>query len=64
MGQYIVYRLDGLGKIRGSEWIDAWSDRDALERARRLTAAEQCEVWQLDRRIGRVAPDPGSAHFR
>jgi len=54
MGQYIVYRLDGVGKIRGAEWIEAFSDHDALTRARRLAEDGGCEVWQLERRVGRV----------
>jgi hypothetical protein len=58
---YIVYVLDGAGKIRRAEWIEAASDRQALVRASRLpallndSAIGGCEVWQRDRRIGRVA---------
>jgi hypothetical protein len=58
MGTYIVYRLDGDGRIRGSEWLDALSDRFALEGARALAADHGCpggcEVWQRDRKLGRV----------
>jgi hypothetical protein len=60
MGKYIVYRLDGIGKIHGVEWLDALDDRYALEGARAIAGIGGCEVWQLNRRIGRVSarPDP------
>ena len=51
---YIVYILDGAGKIRGAEWIAASSDGDALEQIRSLRLATECELWQRDRRVGRV----------
>jgi hypothetical protein len=54
MASYIVYRLDGVGKIQGAEWVDAISDRFALEAARALAGPGGCEVWQRDRQIGRV----------
>jgi hypothetical protein len=54
MGKYTVYRLDGIGKIRGVEWLDALDDRYALEGARAIAEAGGCEVWQRDRKIGRV----------
>jgi hypothetical protein len=53
---YIVYVLDGAGKIRRAEWIEAASDQQALARARPLAEIGGCEVWQRDRRIGRVRP--------
>lgn len=55
MGTYRIYRLDGLGRIRGAEWLDAIDDRWALEGARALAESGGCEVWQRDRRIGRVS---------
>jgi hypothetical protein len=56
MGKYIVYRLDGVGRIRGAEWMEALNDRFALDGARALSGSGGCEVWQLDRRVGRVQP--------
>jgi hypothetical protein len=53
---YIVYLLDGDGKIRGAEWIAAVSDDHALAQVRALGSATPCELWQLDRKIGRVPP--------
>ena len=54
MATYIVYRLNGEGKIRAAEWIEAGDDHDALAQARRLEARGECEIWHRDRRIGRV----------
>jgi hypothetical protein len=58
MGKYTVYRLDGAGKIRAVEWLDALDDRYALEGARAIAETGGCEVWQLDRKIGRVTAIP------
>ena len=59
MGTYRVYRLDGLGKIRGVEWLHALDDYFALEGARAIADGGGCpggiEVWQLDRKVGRVS---------
>lgn len=57
MGKYIVYRLDGVGRIRGAEWLDALDDRFALRGAQAIAGPSGCEVWQLARKIGRVSPD-------
>jgi len=54
VGTYRVYRLDGLGKIRAAETLNALDDRFALEGARAIADAGGCEVWQLSRKVGRV----------
>jgi hypothetical protein len=56
MRKYIVYRLDGIGKIHGVEWLDALDDRFALEGAREIAGPGGCEVWQLKRKVGHVSP--------
>jgi hypothetical protein len=56
MAMYIVYRLDGTGRIHGAEWLDAVSDHYALEGARAIAEGGGCEVWQRERRIGRLRP--------
>jgi|tagenome__1003787_1003787.scaffolds.fasta_scaffold16818229_1 hypothetical protein len=60
MGTYRIYRLDGDGRIRGAEWLDALNDRWALEGARAIAEAGTCpggfELWQRDRKVGRVGP--------
>ena len=55
MGTYRVYRLDGLGKIRAVETLNALDDRFALEGARAIADLGGCEVWQLNRKVGRVS---------
>jgi hypothetical protein len=54
VGTYRVYRLDGLGRIRAVEMLDALDDRFALEGARAIAEAGGCEVWQLGRKVGVV----------
>ena len=65
MGTYTVYRLDGTGRIHGAEWLTAVDDRFALEGARSIAGSRGwfggCEVWQLDRKVGRVVPQPSLA---
>ena len=60
MGTYTVYRLDGVGRIRGSEWLDALNDRFALKGARALAAANGwqcgCELWLRERMVAHVPP--------
>ena len=51
---YIVYILDGAGKIQRSEWIAAADDADALAQVEALKLPVECEFWQRDRRVGRV----------
>ena len=51
---YIVYLLDGVGKIRGAEWIAADDDAEALAQARRRALSTPCELWQRNRRVARL----------
>jgi hypothetical protein len=55
MSAYRVYCLDGAGNVWAAEWIEAEDDAAALEAARQFTRAVQCEVWQGQRVVGRVA---------
>ena len=55
MGKYRVYRLDGTGRIRAVEMLDALNDHFALEGARAIAEVGGCEVWQLDRKVGQVS---------
>jgi hypothetical protein len=52
---YIVYMLDGDGRIRGAEWIAARDDEDAMAQARRIARSGGCELWQRTRRIARLS---------
>jgi hypothetical protein len=56
MAKYRLYRLDGTGRISGAEWLDALNDRFALQAAQALANGASCEVWQRDRRVGRLSP--------
>ncbi|HKX91854.1 MAG TPA: hypothetical protein VJM15_05440 [Sphingomicrobium sp.] len=56
MAKYIIYCFNEAGRISRSEWIDAAGDEDALERARALKLPHGCEVWERDRRVGKVDP--------
>jgi len=51
---YIVYILDGVGRITGAEWIAASDDEEAMAHARRLSCSVRCELWQRSRRIARL----------
>jgi hypothetical protein len=55
MANYRVYRLDGTGRIRAVEMLDALDDHFALEGARAIAETGGCEVWQLARKIGVVS---------
>jgi len=55
MGTYRVYRLDGTGRIRAVETLEALDDSFALEGAQAIADVGGCEVWQLARKIGVVA---------
>ena len=60
MPGYKLYCLDGAGRITGvAELIEAPSDEDALEAARRLDRG-RCEIWQGGRLVA-VIPGPRSA---
>lgn len=54
VANYIVYILDGAGKISRSVWISAADDQNALEMIRMLKLSTDSEVWQRDRRVGRI----------
>ena len=54
MAAYRVYRLDGLGKFRAGDWIEAASDDDALRIAADLDDCPPCEIWDRDRYVGKI----------
>ena len=54
MAIYVLYCLDGAGKITRSDPLEAEHDTQALERARELKLLNECELWLRDRCIGRV----------
>lgn len=58
MPVYRVYRLDGAGKVWSAEWIEADDDAAALDVARKMADAAHIEVWQTQRLVGRIDPEP------
>ena len=50
---YIVYILDGAGRIQGARWIAAADDDDARAQARRVAGGSRHELWQRTRRVAR-----------
>ena len=60
MVNYRLYRLDGTGKITGAEWLAADGDDHATRLAREVGARTTLEVWNRNRLIARVDPDPKS----
>ena len=58
MPAYRVYCLDGAGKVRAAEWIEAEDDSAAIASARQFKKAVRCEVWNGQRLVGRVDLTP------
>jgi hypothetical protein len=54
MAKYIVYSLTESGTIRRSDWLDADTDENALAAARAMNLPHGGELWQRDRRVGRI----------
>ena len=55
MRNYRLYRLDGAGKIVSADWIEAHSDAQALNDARR-DCGGYFELWDRDRLIESARP--------
>lgn len=53
MRSYRLYRTDGLGHIETASILEAESDDDAIEQARKLLGATAGELWLERRRIFR-----------
>jgi len=56
MATYILYCLDGAGKITRSDPLEAENDEQALAKAEALGLSTECELWLRDRLVGRVPP--------
>ncbi len=54
MPAYRAYLIDEHDRVASYRPIDADSDAEALQAARALVDGCDVEVWQLDRRIGRL----------
>jgi hypothetical protein len=58
MGCYRIYLLDGANQIRGVEDAECDSDQNAIQAGKPLLEMYPgVEIWHLDRRVARLAPD-------
>jgi hypothetical protein len=55
MPTYRAYLIDKDNRVDSYKPLDAESDEEALERARRLVDGHDVEVWSLDRMVGRLS---------
>jgi hypothetical protein len=56
---YRLYRFDGASRIISADWIEAANDAEAIHLARHETGLSR-EVWDRERLVGRVGPEPRS----
>ena len=54
MPTYRAYLIDGDDRVSSFRPVDADTDAEALKAARQFVDACDVEVWQLDRKIGRI----------
>lgn len=54
MPTYRAYLIDGSDRVSSYRAIDAETDADAMAAARQFVDGCDVEVWQLDRKIGRL----------
>ena len=55
MPTYRAYLIDEDDRVASYKPFEAQSDSEAIEAARRFVEGFDVEVWQLDRKIGRLA---------
>lgn len=56
---YRAYVLDRENRIASAVDLDAGDDNDAIAQAQALNRAEPIELWQRDRKVGRIEPFGG-----
>ena len=56
MPTYRAYIINGDNRVSSYRAIEADTDADALKVARNFVDGCDVEVWQLDRKIGRLEP--------
>lgn len=54
MPDYRLYRLGPKDHIMSGEWITARNDEAALQFVRDLKERDPCEVWDGQRKVGRI----------
>ena len=55
MPTYRAYLIDVDDRVASYKLVEADSDSEAMEAARRFVEGFDVEVWHLDRKIGRLA---------
>jgi hypothetical protein len=55
MPTYRAYLIDEDDRVASYKPVEAESDAEAIEAARRFVDGFDVEVWHLDRKIGRLA---------
>lgn len=54
MASYRLYGLDGVSKVASGEWVEAGTDQEAIEAARKMFDDGHCEIWQGSRLVARL----------
>ena len=54
MPTYRAYLIEKDNRVHSYKPVDADSDEEALEAAKRLVDGHDVEVWSLDRMVGRL----------
>jgi hypothetical protein len=57
---YRLYCFDGASRVISAEVIEALTDAEALQAAKQFNGGLSREVWDRDRLVGRVGPEPSS----
>lgn len=55
MAEYKIYSLDAEGKIVTVQELEAWTDDEAILKARTMQGLRKCEVWQGNRLVAAVS---------
>jgi hypothetical protein len=55
---YRLYGLDQHGQRVTAEWIQAVADDEAVAFATAMKKTCRCELWQQDRLVATIGPDP------
>jgi len=58
---YRVYHFDGASRITSAGWVEAANDAEALLIAKSQQGGVSREVWDRDRLVGRIGPEPTCA---
>jgi hypothetical protein len=60
MQNYRLYRIDKSDRVQTASDFEARNDMEAFAEAQKVRASQTVEVWQGERRIGRIETKTGS----